>query len=125
VALAARSDHLFVALAATPETRHIVNARVLDALGPTGTVINISRAANVDETALLDALETGRLGGAALDVFEGEPHLNPRFLTAPNLHLQPHHGSGTVQTRRAMGQLMRDNLMAHFAGRPLLTPVAL
>jgi lactate dehydrogenase-like 2-hydroxyacid dehydrogenase len=123
VALAARSDHLFVALAATPETRHIVNARVLDALGPTGTVINISRAANVDETALLDALETGRLGGAALDVFEGEPHLNPRFLTAPNLHLQPHHGSGTVQTRQAMGKLMRDNLAAHFAGQPLLTPV--
>jgi lactate dehydrogenase-like 2-hydroxyacid dehydrogenase len=123
VALAERSDHLFVALAATPETRHIVNARVLDALGPQGTVINISRAANVDEAALLDALEAGRLGGAALDVFEGEPHLNPRFLTAPNLLLQPHHGSGTVQTRQAMGKLMRDNLAAHFAGQPLLTPV--
>lgn len=123
VALAERSDHLIVALAATPETRHIVGARVLQALGAEGTVINISRAANVDEAALLDALEGGRLGGAALDVFEGEPNLNPRFLSAPNLLLQPHHGSGTVDTRRAMGKLMRDNLTAHFAGKPLLTPV--
>jgi lactate dehydrogenase-like 2-hydroxyacid dehydrogenase len=123
VALAERSDHLFVALAATPETRHIVNARVLQAMGPEGTVINISRAANVDEIALLDALEGGRIAGAALDVFEGEPNLNPRFLTAPNVLLQPHHGSGTVDTRKAMGKLMRDNLTAHFAGQPLLTPV--
>jgi lactate dehydrogenase-like 2-hydroxyacid dehydrogenase len=123
VALAERSDVLFVSLAATAETRHIVNARVLQALGPEGTLVNISRAANVDETALLDALESGRLGAAALDVFEGEPQLNPRFLTAPNILLQPHLGSGTVETRRAMGQLMRDNLTAHFAGKPLLTPV--
>jgi lactate dehydrogenase-like 2-hydroxyacid dehydrogenase len=123
VALAERSDHLFVALAATPETRHIINARVLQALGPEGTLINISRAANVDETALLDALEAGQLAGAALDVFEGEPNLNPRFLTAPNILLQPHHGSGTIETRKAMGKLMRDNLTAHFAGQPLLTPV--
>jgi lactate dehydrogenase-like 2-hydroxyacid dehydrogenase len=123
VALAERSDHLIVALAATPETRHIVGARVLQALGAHGTVINISRAANVDEAALLDALEGGRLAGAALDVFEGEPNLNPRFLSAPNLLLQPHHGSGTIDTRKAMGQLMRDNLTAHFAGRPLLTEV--
>ncbi|MES2334451.1 MAG: 2-hydroxyacid dehydrogenase [Pseudomonadota bacterium] len=125
VALAERSDHLFIALAATPETRHIVNAQVLKALGPDGTVINISRAANVDETALLDALETGQIAGAALDVFEGEPNLNPRFLTAPNILLQPHHGSGTIETRKAMGKLMRDNLTAHFAGQPLLTPVPL
>ncbi|MFN5997891.1 MAG: 2-hydroxyacid dehydrogenase [Paracoccaceae bacterium] len=125
VALAERSDHLFVALAATPETRHIVNARVLQALGPEGTLINISRAANVDEIALLDALESGQLAGAALDVFEGEPNLNPRFLTAPNMLLQPHHGSGTIETRKAMGKLMRDNLTAHFAGQPLITPVPL
>jgi lactate dehydrogenase-like 2-hydroxyacid dehydrogenase len=123
VALAERSDHLFVALAATAETRHIVNARVLQALGPKGTVINISRAANVDEAALLDALEGGQIAGAALDVFEGEPNLNPRFLFAPNMLLQPHHGTGTVDTRKAMGKLMRDNLTAHFAGQPLLTPV--
>ncbi len=125
VDLARNCDHLFVALAATAETRHIVNADVLKALGPNGTVINISRAANVDEAALLDALEQGQIAGAALDVFEGEPNLNPRFLSAPNVLLQPHHGSGTVDTRKAMGKLMRDNLTAHFAGKPLLTPVAL
>lgn len=125
VELARNCDHLFVALAATPETRHIVNAKVLQALGPDGTVINISRAANVDESALLDALEGGKIAGAALDVFEGEPNLNPRFLSAPNVLLQPHHGSGTVDTRKAMGKLMRDNLTAHFAGNPLVTPVSL
>lgn len=123
VALAGQVDYLVVALSATPETRHIVNARVLEALGPQGMLINISRAPNVDEAALLDALEQGRLGGAALDVFEGEPRLNPRFLTAPNVLLQPHHASGTLDTRKAMGKLVRDNLTAHFAGQPLPTPV--
>lgn len=123
VDLARQSDVLFVALAASAATRHIVGAAVLDALGPDGAVINISRAANIDEAALLDALESGRIAGAALDVFDGEPQVNPRFLTLPNVLLQPHHASATVETRRAMGQLMRDNLAAHFAGRPLLTPV--
>lgn len=123
VALAARSDVLIMALAASPATRHIVNAAVLAALGPQGMLINVSRAANVDEEALLTALETGTLGAAALDVFEGEPRLNPRFTALTNVLLQPHHASGTVETRRAMGQLMRDNLTAHFAGQPLLTPV--
>lgn len=123
VALAARSDFLFVALAASAATRHIVDARVIAALGPDGVLINISRAANVDELALLDALESRRLAGAALDVFEGEPALNPRFLALDNVLIQPHHGSATVETRKAMGQLMRDNLLAHFAGRPLPSPV--
>lgn len=123
VTLAGQVDYLVVALSATPDTRHIVNARVLEALGPDGMLINISRAPNVDEEALLDALEAGRLGGAALDVFEGEPRLNPRFLKAPNVVLQPHHASGTHDTRKAMGKLLRDNLTAHFAGQPLPTAV--
>lgn len=123
VALAARSDFLFVTLSASAETRHIVNAEVIAALGPDGMLINISRAGNIDEAALLDALETGRLGSAALDVFEGEPALNPRFVTLRNVLLQPHHASGTFETRQAMGKLVRDNLSAHFEGRPLLTPV--
>ena len=72
---------------------------------------------------MLDALENGTLGAAALDVFEGEPALNPRFLALTNVLLQPHHASGTYETRLAMGKLMRDNLLAHFAGQPLLTPV--
>lgn len=123
VALARQSDILVVALAATAETRHIVGREVIAALGPEGMVANISRAANIDEEALLEALETGALRAAALDVFEDEPHLNPRFLTLPNVLLQPHAASGTVETRRAMGQMMRDNLAAHFAGRPLVARV--
>ncbi|GAB5510764.1 MAG: 2-hydroxyacid dehydrogenase [Hyphomicrobiales bacterium] len=123
VALAECSDFLFVTLAASAATHHIVNADVINALGREGMVINISRASNIDEEALLSALETGALGSAALDVFEGEPALNPRFLDLPNVLLQPHHASGTVETRKAMGKLVRDNLSAHFAGQPLLTPV--
>ncbi|WP_304616318.1 2-hydroxyacid dehydrogenase [Paracoccus sp. (in: a-proteobacteria)] len=124
VALAEGCDLLVMALAATPDTRHIVDARVIEALGPDGMLVNISRAANLDEEALLDALEAGRIAGAALDVFEGEPALNPRFLALKNVVLQPHHASGTHETRRAMGQLLRDNLEAHFAGRPLLSEVS-
>lgn len=122
-ALARHSDFLFVTLAASAETRHVVNREIIEAVGPEGMIINISRASNIDEDALVDALGSGRLGGAALDVFEGEPALDPRFLELDNVLLQPHHASGTIETRKAMGQLVRDNLAAHFAGKPLLTPV--
>ena len=124
VALAEASDFLFVTLAASAATRHVVGEQVIAALGADGMLINISRASNVDEEALLTALESKTLGAAALDVFEGEPALNPRFLALDNVLLQPHHASGTVETRQAMGRLVRDNLAAHFAGRPLLTPVS-
>jgi lactate dehydrogenase-like 2-hydroxyacid dehydrogenase len=123
VELARHSDFFFVTLAASAATRHIVNREVIEAMGPEGMIINISRASNIDEGALLDALENHKLGSAALDVFEGEPKLNPRFLNLDNIMLQPHHASGTVETRKAMGQLLRDNLVAHFSGKPLLTPV--
>jgi len=123
VALAHHVDVLFVTLAASAATRHIVNRDVIEAVGREGMIVNISRAANIDEEALLDALESGALGSAALDVFEREPALNPRFLKLPNVLLQPHHASGTVETRKAMGKLVRDNLSAHFSGQPLLTPV--
>jgi lactate dehydrogenase-like 2-hydroxyacid dehydrogenase len=125
VALAAHVDFLFVVTLANAETRHIVNAEVLRALGPNGMLINISRAANIDEDALLTALETNQIAGAALDVFEGEPAINPRFKPLANVLLQPHQGSATEATRRAMGQLQRDNLAAHFSGQPLLTAVTL
>lgn len=123
VALATRSDFLFVTLAASAATRHIVSRDVIAALGPEGMLINVSRASNLDEEALLEALENGVLGSAALDVFEGEPKLNPRFLALDNVLLQPHHASGTIETRKAMGKLVRDNLAAHFANAPLPTPV--
>ncbi|MDN5569304.1 MAG: 2-hydroxyacid dehydrogenase, partial [Paracoccus sp. (in: a-proteobacteria)] len=96
---------------------------VIEAVGPEGMIINISRAANIDEEALIAALGDGRLGSAALDVFEGEPALDPRFLDLQNVLLQPHHASGTMETRKAMGQLVRDNLTAYFAGQDLPTPV--
>ncbi len=123
VELAKHADFLFVTLAASAETRHIVGKDVIEALGPEGMVINISRASNIDEDALIAALSDGRLGSAALDVFEGEPALDPRFLELDNVLLQPHHASGTTETRKAMGKLVRDNLSAHFAGEPLITPV--
>ncbi|WP_054007127.1 2-hydroxyacid dehydrogenase [Cypionkella psychrotolerans] len=122
-ALATHADFLIVTAAATSETHHIINAETLKALGPDGFLINISRAANIDENALLHALETNQIAGAALDVFDNEPQINPRFLPLKNTLLQPHHASATLQTRRAMGQLMRDNLEAYFANRPLITPV--
>ena len=123
VALAEAVDFLFVTLAASEKTRHIVGKEVIEALGPDGMIVNISRASNIDEEALLDALESGALGSAALDVFDGEPAVNPRFLALDNVLLQPHHASGTVETRKAMGALVYDNLVAHFEGRSLPTPV--
>ncbi len=121
--LATEVDVLFVTLAASEATRNIVNRKVIEALGKDGTLINISRASNIDEPALLTALETGKLGAAAIDVFDNEPDINPRWLALDNVLLQPHHASGTIETRKAMGQLMRDNLAAHFTGEPLPSPV--
>ncbi len=121
--LAAWSDVLVVTVAGGAGTRALIDAAVLQALGPRGFLVNVSRGTTVDEAALLDALERQAIGGAALDVFLNEPHIDERFKALPNAVLFPHHGSATVETRRAMGQLMRDNLTAHFAGKPLLTPV--
>jgi lactate dehydrogenase-like 2-hydroxyacid dehydrogenase len=123
VELARQSDYLMVACKGGPETRHLVSAAVIAALGPNGTLVNVARGSVVDERALVAALVEGRLGHAALDVFESEPHPAPELLTLPGVIVQPHHGSATVETRTAIGQLMIDNLSAHFAGRPLLTPV--
>lgn len=122
-ALADRSDYLFVTTTGGAATKHIVNQAVIEALGPEGMLINISRASNIDEHALLKALEDKTLGYAALDVFEGEPNLNPRFLKLDNVLLQPHQASATVDTRKEMGRLVRENLEAYFSGRELLTPV--
>jgi lactate dehydrogenase-like 2-hydroxyacid dehydrogenase len=121
--LARNVEFLVVTLAGGEGTKNIINADVLNALGPEGILVNISRGSTVDEEALLSALETRAIKAAALDVFWNEPNINPRFLALDNAVLHPHHASGTVETRRAMGQLVRDNLAAHFAGQPLLTPV--
>lgn len=121
--MAGWSDVLVAATSGGAETAHLISAAALHALGPEGCFINISRGSVVDESALLDALESGRLGSAGLDVFMNEPDADPRFAALPNVVLYPHHASGTVETRDRMSQLVLDNLAAHFAGRPLLTPV--
>lgn len=121
--LARWCDLLIVTLAGGAATHGMVGAEVLRALGPQGWLVNVSRGSTVDEPALLEALEQRRIAGAGLDVFWNEPRIDARFMALDNVVLQPHHASGTVETRRAMGQLVRDNLAAHFAGRPLLTPV--
>lgn len=121
--LAARSDYLILCAPATAATRHAVDAEVLSALGPQGVLVNIARGALVDEAALVAALAEGRLGAAALDVFEDEPNVPAPLCALPNTVLTPHIGSLTVETRHAMGQLTLDNLCAHFSGVPLLTPV--
>ncbi|RYH11720.1 2-hydroxyacid dehydrogenase [Tropicimonas sp. IMCC6043] len=123
VSLAAAVDYLVVVLVGGKETEKFVSAEVIEALGPRGILVNISRGTTVDEAALLDALEQGRLYGAALDVFLGEPDIDPRFYALDNVVLQPHQGSGTVETRAAMAKLQRDNVAAFHAGAPLLTPV--
>jgi lactate dehydrogenase-like 2-hydroxyacid dehydrogenase len=105
------------------ETDKIVSAEVIEALGPKGYLINISRGSTVDEQALVKALVEGKLGGAGLDVFVEEPKVPEELLKLDNVVLQPHVGSGTFHTRMAMGQLVVDNLAAYFAGKPLLTEV--
>ncbi len=124
VDLATESDFLIIALAGGPETAGLVTRQVIEALGPKGTLVNISRGTTVDEAAMLDALETGKLGWAALDVFLNEPNPDPRFLALKNVHLQPHVASATEETRRAMGMLMIDNISAYLTGKALLTRVA-
>jgi len=121
--LARESTFLVVTMAGGEATKNLINAAILQALGKNGILINVSRGSTVDEEALLQALEEGTIKAAGLDVFWNEPHIDPRFAKLANIVLQPHHASGTIETRRAMGQLVRDNLAAHFSGQPLLTPV--
>lgn len=121
--LAAAADFLVVACPGGPETRHAVNARVLAALGPEGTLINIARGSVVDEAALIRALEAGALRAAGLDVYENEPHVPEALRACPRVVLLPHVGSATRETRAAMAALVVENLAAHFAGRPPPTPV--
>ncbi|AEE36316.1 Glyoxylate/hydroxypyruvate reductase A HPR2 [Arabidopsis thaliana] len=123
VDLAQNSDILVVACPLTEQTRHIVDRQVMDALGAKGVLINIGRGPHVDEQELIKALTEGRLGGAALDVFEQEPHVPEELFGLENVVLLPHVGSGTVETRNAMADLVVGNLEAHFSGKSLLTPV--
>ena len=104
-------------------TRHLVNATVLDALGPRGVFINIARGSVVDEQALIDRLATGAIAAAGLDVFATEPQVPAALRTLPNVVLSPHIASATVQTRNAMAQLLVENVLALAQGEPLPTRV--
>lgn len=121
--LAAAADFLVVACPGGPQTKHLISAEVLQALGSKGVLINIARGSVVDEAALIAALQNGSIRGVGLDVFENEPHVPEALLACGNAVLLPHLGSGTHETRRAMAGLVVGNLQAHFTAQPLLTPV--
>lgn len=121
--LAEWADILVVAVRASAETRHAVNADILKALGPQGHLVNVSRGVAVDETALCDALETGVIAGAGLDVYEREPHVPERLRVLDNVVLTPHMAANAQSAQRAQQDLMMANLAAFFAGRPLLSQV--
>ena len=121
--LAKASDVLFLACPANPETEKMIDAEVLEALGPKGYLINIARGSVVDEAALLVALQQKKIAGAALDLFENEPTPNAQFLNIDNVLLTPHIGSATLETRQLMTNLAIDNLEAFYNQQPLLTEV--
>ena len=124
--LVAMADYVDTLICITPGgagTRHLVNTDVINALGPDGTLINVSRGSVVDETALIAALQDGRLGWAGLDVFEAEPKVPAALRALPNVVLLPHVGSATVQTRAAMGDLAVNNLLQHLDQGQVISPV--
>ncbi|MEV7041079.1 D-glycerate dehydrogenase [Amycolatopsis sp. NPDC051061] len=121
--LLARSDVVSLHCPLTPETRHLIDATALRAMKPGAYLVNTTRGPVVDEAALADALEAGEIAGAALDVFEKEPEVEPRLLGRDDVVLSPHLGSATVETRTAMAVLAARNVAAVLAGRPPLTEV--
>ncbi len=123
LALAASVDFLVVCAYGGDDTRGLVNAQVLQALGPDGVLVNVGRGSVVDEDALIHALQNGVIAGAALDVYADEPRVPEALCALPNVVLTPHSASATTQTRRAMSELVFANLAAHFAGEPLPSPV--
>jgi lactate dehydrogenase-like 2-hydroxyacid dehydrogenase len=114
---------LMVIVPGGPETKDLINAEVLEALGPDGILINMARGSVVDEQALIKALKDGTIMSAGLDVYLREPEVPPELIEMDNAVLFPHLGSGSVYTRTQMDQLVVDNLIAWAAGRPPLTPV--
>jgi len=121
--LARQSDVLMLTAPGGAATRGLIGSAVLEALGPKGWLVNMARGSVVDEPALIAALKNGAIRGAGLDVYWNEPNVDPELVALPNVVFYPHHSSGTVEARAAMSQLVVDNLAAHFAGKPLLTPV--
>jgi len=123
VELATAVDILIITVSGGPATAKIISKEVIDALGSDGLLVNCARGSTVDEEALITALQNRTIRGLASDVFNNEPQIDPRLLPLDNVLLQPHQASGTIETRQSMGKLQRDNLIAFFDGKPLLTPV--
>ncbi|MET0543901.1 MAG: 2-hydroxyacid dehydrogenase, partial [Variovorax sp.] len=123
-ALAQWADFLVIASAGGAETRGLVSREILDALGPQGFLINISRGTVVDEAALVEALQHRRIAGAGLDVFEDEPNVPPALFALDNVVLLPHIASNTHETRAAMAGRVEDNLSAFLAGKPMVSAAA-
>lgn len=123
VRMARDVDYLVVITQGGPETRHLIDRQVIEALGPDGTLINIARGTVVDETEMVAALQDGRLGYAGLDVFEHEPEVPEALLTMDNVVLTPHIASATEETRRAMGDLTVENLVRYFDEGKVTAPV--
>lgn len=121
-ALATHCDFLVVCAPGVENSRALVNAEVLQALGPAGILINIARGSVVDEVALVHAIEHKLIAGAGLDVFCDEPNVPAALLQRDNVVITPHMGSATQSTRKAMSDLVYENISAYFAGKPLLTP---
>ena len=121
--LCAQSDFLSLHCAASADTFHILNEDRLKCMQAHAYVINTARGDVIDEVALVRALQSGSIGGAGLDVFQGEPKIHRDILTAPNTVLLPHLGSATVETRTAMGLKVVENARAFFAGERLINPV--
>lgn len=121
--LAFWSDFLILTCTGGAATRHVVNASVLEQLGPEGTLINVARGSVVDEPALVHALRHGGIRAAGLDVYEREPMVPEELVHLPNVVLLPHVGASTRETRDGMIRLVVENLTAHFQGEPLLTPL--
>jgi len=121
--LARESNCLVVACTAMPETRNLVNARILDALGPDGFLVNIARGSIVDEQALIAALREKRIAGAGLDVFWDEPGVPAELAAMEQAVLAPHIGSTTREIREERGSKLLENLRAHFAGQPVLNQI--
>ncbi len=123
LALAEAADVLVVVTPGGEATRHLIDARVLAALGPKGYLINVARGTVVDEAALVAAIEAGTIAGAGLDVFADEPNVPSTLMGRDNVVLLPHVASATEETRRAMGALCVENLLLHLAGKPVKTLV--
>jgi len=121
--MARDADVLVVITPGGAATRNLVNADVLEALGPNGILINMSRGSVVDEPALIKALQERKILSAGLDVFAKEPHVPKELIEMEHVVLFPHVGSASIHTRRAMEQLVVDNLIAWAAGKSPITPV--